>query len=180
MTWQAQKKQPFGKDNLSQTFMTEPVLLHIVLPVLKSGFLSVADIHNLSRASRPIGHFLTEYQRDKDLDWTVLNAPNTHWQTQKQIDDDRVDRRQALLFHYDLDLVAVHRHLGNHVGAHHDHATLLARVKHLLPPKPFRDLRPVLLHGSPAKFNVHGTHQEFQDMHTYGNHPTVSMNVWRQ
>jgi hypothetical protein len=140
--WKAQKKQPFGKDNLLQTFTTEPVLLHIILPVLKQGFLSTADMRSLLAASSPIDHLWTEYQRVKDLDWSPLCEPNTHWSTRESIDADRVDLRMALLFYYDMDLVAVHRHLGgNHVGAHRNHDNLLAHVEHLLPRKLFRELR---------------------------------------
>jgi hypothetical protein len=46
--WQAQKEQAFGKDNLLQTYTTEPVLFHIVLPVLKQGFLTPEDICSLA------------------------------------------------------------------------------------------------------------------------------------
>ena len=60
--WQAQKKQTFGKDNLLQTYTTEPVLFHIVLPVLKQGFLTSDDIQNLLKASSPIGKLWSEYQ----------------------------------------------------------------------------------------------------------------------
>jgi hypothetical protein len=106
--WQAQKKQTFGKDNLFQTYTTEPVLLHIVLPVLKQGFLTPEDMCSLSQASSPVDHLWTEYQRVKDLDWTPLCEPNPNWQTQAKIDDARVDLRMAMLFHYDMDLAAVH------------------------------------------------------------------------
>ena len=175
--WQAQKKQAFGKDNLLQTYTTEPVLFHIVLPVVKQGFLMPEDICSLARASLPIKHLWKEYQRVKNLDWTPLCEPNPNWQTQEKIDEERVDLRMAMLFHYDMDLAAVHRRIGgHHVGAHRNHEELLERVKHLLPPKLLKELRRVLVDGCPAKFNAEGTHLEFQEMFAYGNHPTVSKN----
>ena len=83
-----------------------------------------------------------------------------------------------MLFHFDMDLAAVQRCIGgNHVGAHRDHEALLSRVQHLLPPKLFHELRRVLNDGSPAKFNVEGTQQEFREMFAYGNHPTVEKNL---
>jgi hypothetical protein len=125
--WQAQKKQPFVKDNLLQVFMTEPVLFHIILPVLKQGFLMPEDMHSLSCASLPINKLGSEYQRVKDLDWKMLCEPNPHWQTQEQIDDDQVDLWMAMLFHYDMDLAAVQQHIGgNHIGTHQNHIELLA------------------------------------------------------
>ena len=175
--WQAQKKQTFGKDNLLQTYTTEPVLFHIVLPVLKHGFLTSDDIRILSKASSPIGKLWSEYQRVKDLDWTPLCESNPKWQTQEKIDDDRVDLRMATLFHFDMDLAAVQRHIGgHHVGAHRNPEELLKRLQHLLPPKLLADLRRVLVDGCPARFNTDGTQWEFQEMLAYGNHPTVSRN----
>ena len=176
--WQAQKNQKFGKDNLLQSFTTEPAFFHIVLPVLKHGFLAPEDIRNLSRACRPVGKLWHEYLRVKDIDWSPLCAPNPHWQTQERIDPIRVDMRTAMLFHYDMDLAAVQRRIGgNHVGAHRDHGALLRRVQHLLPPKLFDELRRVLNDGSPARFNVEGTQKEFREMLAYGNHPTVEKNL---
>lgn len=175
--WHAQKRQSFGKDNLSQTYTTEPVLFHIVLPVLKQGFLTPDDIQNLSKASSPIGKLWSEYQRVKDLDWTALCENNPNWQTQEKIDDHRVDLRMAMLFYYDMDLAAVQRHIGgHHVGAHRNPEELLKRLQHLLPPKLLAELRRILIDGCPAKFNAEGTHLEFQEMFAYGNHPTVSKN----
>jgi hypothetical protein len=69
-----------------------------------------------------------EYQHVKDLDWSLLCEPNTYWSTWESIDDDRVNLRMALLFYYDMDLVAVHWHLGgNHVGVNRNHDELLFR-----------------------------------------------------
>jgi hypothetical protein len=31
--WEAQKHQPFGKDNLLQAYTTQPVFFHILLPL---------------------------------------------------------------------------------------------------------------------------------------------------
>ena len=60
--WQAQKQQTFGKDNLLQTYTTEPVLFHIILPILKQGFLISDDVQHLLRASAPISKLWSEYQ----------------------------------------------------------------------------------------------------------------------
>jgi hypothetical protein len=151
--WQAQKEQSFG-------------------------FLDDNDMDNLFRASPSIGHLWSEYERVKDIDWSPLQEPNPNWQTQERIDQHRVDMRLACLFHYDMDLAAVHRCLGgNHVGAHRNVKKILARVKRLLPPKLYRDLRRVLVDGCPAIFNTEGTAKEFQEMYAYGNHPTVTGNL---
>jgi hypothetical protein len=47
---QAQKEQPFGKDNLQQVFTTERAFPHVVFPILKQGFLDSDDKSNLFAA----------------------------------------------------------------------------------------------------------------------------------
>ena len=48
---QTQLNQTFGKDNLSQSFYAEKCFRHVLLPVLKSGFLSRRTTKYLERAS---------------------------------------------------------------------------------------------------------------------------------
>jgi hypothetical protein len=176
--WQAQKNQPFGKDNLSQAYTTEPSVLHILLPVLKSGFLSPKDTRKLCKSTPPVRQLWQEYNRVRKLDWKPLCRPNPNWETQEQIDDGRVDLRMAMLFHFNMDLAAVQRTIGgNHVGAHRDVPSILANVRDLLDPKLFNDLKRVLVDGAPAKFNTEGTQQEFAEMHQYGNHPSLSSDL---
>jgi hypothetical protein len=47
--WQAQKDQPFGKDNLGQVFLTTEKAFpsHVVFPVLNEGLLNSDDMSNL-------------------------------------------------------------------------------------------------------------------------------------
>jgi hypothetical protein len=176
--WEAQQAQPFGKDNLSQTYTTEPTLLHVLLPVLKSGFLTPKDKGKLCKSSPPIRKLYQEHKRVRHVDWTPLLQSNPNWQTQMQIDDHRVDMRMALLFHYNMDLAAVQRHLGgNHVGAHRDSKAIVAAARDLLDPTLLEDLRRVLEDGAPAKFNTEGTHAEFEAMRAYGNHPSLEQNL---
>jgi hypothetical protein len=46
-----------------------------------------------------------------------------------------------------------------------------------LAPKLLDELKRILLHGCPAKFNAEGTHLEFLEMLTYGSHPSVTKNL---
>lgn len=85
--WEAQKAQPFGKDNLLQTYTTEPTLFHVLLPVLKSGFLTPKDKGKLCKSSPPIRKLYQEHKRVRKIDWSPLLRPNPQWQEQKQIDN---------------------------------------------------------------------------------------------
>ena len=95
----------------------------------------------------------------------------------EEIDDDRVGMRLACLFHYNIDLVAVHRFMtGNHMAAHREPDVILPQVKDLLPPQVFDDLERIMRFGCPAKFNEHGSHEQFQEYMAYGNHKSLTKN----
>jgi hypothetical protein len=176
--WEAQKNQPFGKDNLEQVYTVPPEFLHIVLPVMKSGFLSPRDLRKLCKSHAPIRHLHQEHERVKNIDWRPLCQPNPNWQDQPHIDDSRVDMRMAMLFHYNMDLAAVHRRTGgNHVGSHRNVPAIITKVRDLLDPKLLSDLERILVDGCPAKFNVEGTNQEFHERRAYGNHPSIKKNM---
>ena len=176
--WEAQKNQPFGKDNLKQIFLTQRVFPHILLPFLKRGFLDPHDMSTLFDAMPKAGTLWKEYQRVKDLDWSPLCNPNPSWKEQKEIDPHRVDLRTAMLFHYDLDLAAVHRRTGgNHVGAHRNPEIILHQVKDLLDRRTFEHLRRILCDGCPSVFNEEASYEEYLEMYKYGNHKSVEMNL---
>jgi hypothetical protein len=117
--WQAQKDQPFGKDNLRQVFTTEKAFPHVMFPLLEEGFLDLDNMSNLFAAMPSSWTLWNKYNQVKDIDWTPLCEHNPNWKDQEVINDTRVDMRTAMLFHNNLDLAAVHwKTGGNHVAAH--------------------------------------------------------------
>jgi hypothetical protein len=176
--WQAQKNQKFGKDNLLQVYTTEPVIFHILLPLFKLGFLTQKQMRRLFVALPPAKRLWMEYQRVKDIDWTPLCQPNMNWQEQEEIDRHRVDMRMAMLFHFDMDLAAVHRQIGgNHVGSHRNADHILSQLDGLLDSNLLAEIRRILVNGCPARFNEEGTSQEFAEMLAYGNHPSLTKHI---
>jgi hypothetical protein len=103
---------------------------------------------------------------------------NPNWKEQTEIDNKRVDMRTAMLFHYNLDLSAVHRKLdGNHVGAQRDPEFILRQVSGLIDQKTFDHLRRILVDGCPGVFNEEATYAQYLEMHQYGNHKSVEQNL---
>jgi hypothetical protein len=173
--WQAQKKQRFGKDNLAQVYTTEPVFFHVLFPLLKLGFLAFREMRRLFVAVPPASKLWHEYQRVKDLDWSPLCSWNMNWQDQTEIDDHRVDMRLSMLFHFNLDLAAVHRAIGgNHVGSHRDPDVILPRLSGLLDDRMLSEIRRIYTDGCPCRFNDSGTAKEFAEALEYGNHPSLN------
>jgi hypothetical protein len=83
-----------------------------------------------------------------------------------------------MLFHFNMDLAAVHRAIGgNHVGTHRNADVMISRLEGLLDQKLLDEIRRILEDGCPEKFNQEGTHQEFVEMLSYGNHPSLTQHV---
>jgi hypothetical protein len=160
--WEAQKHQPFSKDNLVQVYTTQSVFFHILLPVLKSNYLTPRHKRRLFTTFPEADKLWTKYKQVEHLDWTPLCTANPNWQEQQQIDNERVNLHLAMMFHYNLDLAAVHCRLsGNHVGAHRNATLIESCLRHLLEPKLLGELLRVLVDGCPAKINSYGTHRQF-------------------
>ena len=171
------RQQKFGKDNINQSYTTEPGFDHILFQIYKSKFLQKKELKNVWRASPKTKKLWNEWKRVKHLDFRPLREPNLQWTTQTTIDDTRVDLRLALLFHYDLDLAAVQRFIGgNHVGAQRDPDVILPRVKDLIPPDVYDDLERILRFGCPAKINAEGTNEQFRQQLRYKNHKSFTSN----
>ncbi len=70
------KKQKFGKDNLEQTYTCEASFAHSILALFKSDLLTRDDLTSLFSAYPRAGTLWKEWNRVKDLDFTVLMEPN--------------------------------------------------------------------------------------------------------
>jgi hypothetical protein len=178
--WQAQKDQPFGKDNLHLVFTTERAFPHLVFPLLKEGFLDLDDMSNLFAAMPSLWTLWNEYQRVKHIDWTPLCEHNPYWKDQEAINDTHVDMHTVMLFHYNLDLAAVHLKTGgNHVAAHRtaNPEIILQQVQGLMDWKKYDHLKCILVDGCPNAFNKEATYKQYWKMHQYGNHKSVEQNL---
>jgi hypothetical protein len=128
-------------------FTTERAFPHVVFPILKHGFLDLDDISNLFAAMPSSRTLWNKYQRVKDIDWTPLCEHNPTWKDQEEINNTRVNIRTVMLFHYNLDLAAVHRKTGgNHVTAHRtaNPEIILQQVEGLLDWKNYNHLKRIL------------------------------------
>lgn len=175
--YELQRQQPFGKDTVEQSFTCDKSFFHIVLILYKSKLLVKDDLKSLWQAYSETRQLWREWKRVKRLPFWELRQPNPGWHNQENIDQYRVDLRMACLFHYDLDLAAVMRFLGQeHVAAHRDPDVILSRVQGLIPEKVYDEFERILRLGCPARFNGHGTRQQFLRYRNYGNHKSLSQN----
>jgi hypothetical protein len=83
-----------------------------------------------------------------------------------------------MLFHFNMDLAAVHRAIGgNRVSTHLNSDVIISRLEGLLDQKILDEIRRILEDGCLAKFNEEGTHHESAEMLAYGNHPSLTKHV---
>jgi len=115
------KQQKFGKDNINQSYTTDASFSHTILLLYKSQYLQKKDLKQLWAANPSTKTLWTEWKRVKSIDFRPLQRQNPNWKKQTSIPKERTDMRLSCLFHYNMDLAAVHRFIGgNHIGAHRD------------------------------------------------------------
>ena len=169
--------QPFGKENLLQSFVSEAALRHVLLPLWKSGFL--AGDHD-SWNSFCLAYYPAAQLRDLladygDIPFETARGFNPHWDTEVEINTDRVAATTAAFLHFNGSVADLVRWIGGpHVGEQRDHPTTMERLKMAdVEERVRRDLRRIFYDGIPALCQASATEKNFLAYYRYGNHSTV-------
>ena len=172
-------EQPFGKENLLQTFTSDAALRHVLLPLWKSGCLfgdgpSWASLRTAHYPARVLDSLLREYG-SVPLTMTGPNSYNPNWETETDLNQERVQMATAAFLHFDGSVADLVRWIGGpHVAQHRDHhATLRSLERANVSPSVIANIRRIFLDGIPAVCNAHSTERNFQAYYRYGNHATV-------
>jgi hypothetical protein len=86
----------------------------------------------------------------------------------------------VMLFHYNLDLAAVHQKIrGNHVAAYQtaNPEIILQQVKGLMDQKNYDHLKCIHVNECPNVFNKEASYEQYLEMYKYGNHKSVEQNL---
>ena len=173
----ARLEQPFGKDNLKQTFTSEAALRHVLLPLWKRGYLDVngADWNNLCTAYRPARALRELWSDYGDTEFYGIRGYNPDWETETTVNQERVAMATAALMHFDGNVADLVRWIGGpHVGEHLDHAVILERLNVAeVDEDVINHLHRIFFNGIPAECNVSSTEENFAAYYRYGNHSTV-------
>jgi hypothetical protein len=179
--YELQRQQKFGKDTVNQSFMCDKSGHHVLLLLYKIKFLHKRELVN--KLWHPVAvpesrRLFDDWMRTKNLPFWELHNPSRQWKDQSMINNTLVDMRMVLLFHYNMDLAAVMRFLGGeHVASHRDPDLILPQVEGLISSDVYNDLEHIMQFGAPAKFNEHGTRQQFLEYRDYGNHMSLTSNL---
>ena len=118
----AKLEQPFGKENLHQSFVSEASLRHILLPLWKSGFL-VGDTATWTAFAAAF-YFVKVFQEllddHADVPFMAICGYNPDWASETVVNQARVRMATAALLHFNGSMADLVRFIGGpHVGEHH-------------------------------------------------------------
>lgn len=174
----AKLDQPFGKPNLNQCFLSEPRLRHVLLLLVRSGFLSdLYDWDRLASAYPPTRHLLNLLYEFGDVDFRSLQGFIDGWESEETLNFDRVRLTTAAFLHFNGDAATLVRWIGGpHVAAHRDTPTILAKLEPVVEPEVFQQVSRVYTDGVPQYCNASATEENFQAYLAYGNHASMKKN----
>jgi hypothetical protein len=174
---QVQLAQPFGKDTINQSFYAEKCFRHILLPLLKSEYLSCRATKKLEIASHRVRQLQQLRKKYAPIDFRPLQGFQANWEAINEIKGDWKDMTSACLMHYNGDVATVVRWIaGPHVNAQIDTTVTMAKLKPVLTTDVYDDLQRILTEGAPALCNAEATERNFQAYLRYGNHQSVKQN----
>jgi hypothetical protein len=174
---QVQLDQPFGKDSLQHSFYSEISFCHILLPLLKSGYLSCRATKSLERASYRVRQLQQLRKKHVPLDFRSLQGYQIDWENTATIREDWKAMTSACALHYNGDMATVVRFIGGpHVHQHINTPTVLEKLKPVVTTDIYNDVRRILTTGAPALSNADAAHQNFDAYLQYGNHKSANKN----
>ena len=167
--------QPFGKDNINQSFTADCRLRHVLLPLFKSNFLGAVDHSCLERAYRPALVLRRLLHDHANVDFSPLRGFQANWEEETDINEHRTRMITAAFLHFDCCAATVVRYIGGpHTAAHRDPDKILATLRPSVDPAILSDVERLLKSGVPNYINAHSSEANFQAFRTYGNHGSIT------
>ena len=165
---------PFGRPSKQHSFSTGTHFEHIIFPLLKSGFMEQRSLHNLLDTHPLIKHLSVSTARLSKIDFANLRGPHPAV-NQTSISPERTQHFMAALFHFDLLIPSLIRHLGgNHTSSWRSVPALMGHLKRAIPQHDLTDIARVFTTGCPAKLNATSSRENFLEHWRYGNHPGLA------
>ena len=104
---QIQLAQPFGKDSIRHSFCAEKCLRHVLLPLLKSGFLTCRATENFERASSQVRQLQIMRKKYRNVDFLPIQGFQSDWEGTSTIRADWKAMTSACLLHFDGDVATM-------------------------------------------------------------------------
>ena len=168
-------ENPFGKDNLSQCFKSEPVFRYTWLLLTKSGFLSNQSKKTLGKVHPQYRTLQYLIRKHKDVDFSPLWIRNPNWDHETEFMAEQTRMTTTALLYYDGDIASVVHYVGGmHTYGNMDIPRILTSLKLILKEDTWRDLHRIYTTGCPALANITDTEANYQAYREFGNHQGAS------
>ena len=173
------KGSAFGKASLDHTFTSQACMEHILIFILKSGYLSEEDKKSLLDTHKLYEHLDRMLVWSHKIKFQDIKDPADNYSEQKEISFKRVQMMLAAFLYFDLDTSLVIRYLGNnYTGEYRNPAEIIKILQESgCDEQVIMDLQRLLVVGAPNKMNATSSHQNFLDFFRYGNHSSISKDI---
>ena len=166
----------FGRPSRDHVFTSEATFEHVLIMVLKSGFLSKPQMRSLSNVHPLYNHLILSLQRALQTDFRSICEHNTKWQAQEKIPKISYHKFLAASLFYNFHLASIIRFAGgNYVGAHMQADKVLNEIRGIVPHDICVNVEHLLRKGAPHKMNGHSTSENFYTYKRYGNHTSIQL-----
>ena len=151
------KKSKFGKPSLNHTFTSEATFEHIVIFLLKGGYLLKQDKTNLLITHPLFKHFDTMLNWSNKINFIDIKEPIKDYANQKSINTIRVQKILAAVLWYNLDIPTVIRFLGNNYTGEYKETDITLKLLNdtKCDPQVIKDIERLFHTGAPNKFMLH-------------------------
>jgi hypothetical protein len=174
---QLQLDQPFGKDQLNQSFYVQKSGQQALFLLFESGFMSARVKKKLERVFPPARILAQLLKKYSTVDFRPMQGFQPNWEQQTSLSRPQLEMTTACLFHFKLSLPAMVRWIGGpHVGAHRDNRAIFAIVKEACEEENYQDLVRIFTTGSPAYINAECSQENYRAYRDYGNHSSLEEN----
>ena len=169
--------QPFGKENLPQTFVSEAALRHVLLPLWKSECLHGDDSSwdSLCSACCPASLLWDLLSDCGDVSFETAREFNPTWDVETEINQDQVAAVTAAFLHFDGSIADLVRWVGGpHVAVQQDHHTTMERLELAgVDQRVCCNLHRIFHNGIPAMCQAKAMEENFAACNKCGNQSTV-------
>ena len=165
----------FGRPSKNHSFTSDVHFDHVVLPLIKSGYLDAAQFVTLAKTSKLYAHLMITMERCVDINFRPLSKYNLKWKEQESIPHERVMMFLACAIYYDFNMAAIMRFVGNNYTAAYRNVPRTMQYLHEgnVSEDVCRDVERIFTVGCPSYAKGHFSRENFLQYKQYGNHKSV-------
>jgi hypothetical protein len=167
--------EPFGKNNIRQSFYSEVKLRHVLVFVRDFLDLRTRTIfQSVNSDAKLLEELLVECSH---LDCAPIKGFQKNWTNQKDIPEQRTKLFMAAMIQHRFDTANLVRWIGGrHTAQHRNTKHIIETIAESVDTDTLTNLARILTSGLPTICQASATDKNLQSYIDYGNHPTIETN----